>query len=625
MKSFLAPFGAIFQNEVQLNSRRPAPYVLMFFSIFNAALWSLGQGSTYYGQELLAKYGTLWSINSDYYISHHFGGYALGIFGLPIFAALIMAEPVRRDFRLEIDALIFSKPVSRAQYLLGKFFGSLFVLVCCQASFAATLILLQVFPTSQMVVLPFRLLPYFKHFIMIVVITYVLIAAVYFTVGTLTRNPKIVYGLAIAYYPLFIFYGIFFLKDLPPRWRVILSPLMMREVQIQPWGHSPEWVDRLVVSYTPIMIANRALVILAAAICLTIVYLRFRITEPPAKPENFSWLNLSAGSEVLHFDPPILQPTPGHTASDVRSVRVEKAEAKETAVPSVSSSNTGLRANLAKLAAALGVEFRLLRAERSLVVITPLAVFLPTLELAFYRVVPEGSYSATYATGTAKTLLFFLIGMTVFYVVESMQRDREVRIEPVLWAKPTPNSVLLLSKFLATLLLMLSVIAIAGLTAIAIQLLRGHTPVELYPYLVTYSVLVIPSIVFMAGVSILLNVVLREKYLAYVVIVGVGAGLFYLYSQGYNHWLYNPMLYQLWNYPELTGAGSNQSIILIHRVYCLAASVACLALAHILFQRKSTRGVRMDGHLTDRGWSILLTLVSLTIAITTGWIISSMH
>lgn len=618
-------FFAVFQNEVLLNSKRIAPYLLMLFSVFNAVLWSAGLSATYYGKETLAKYGSLWATNSDYYIAHNFSGFAVGIFGLPIFAALIMAEPVRRDFRLQIDALIFSKPVSRAHYLLGKFFGSFFVLVCCQASFAATLILLQVFPTSQMVVLPFRLLPYFKHFIMIVVITYVLFAAVYFTVGTLTRNPKIVYGLAIAYYPLFIFYGIFVLKYLPPRGRVILSPWMTREVEIQRWGRSPEWMDQLVVSYTPIMIANRALVILAAAVCLTIVYIRFRITEPPAKPEKFSWLNLSTSSDVLYFDPPILQPTPGDTASDVRSVRVEKAEAKETAVPSVSSSNTGLRANLAKLAAALGVEFRLLRAERSLVVITPLAVFLPTLELAFYRVVPEVSYSATYATGTAKTLLFFLIGMTVFYLVESMQRDREVRIEPVLWATPTPNSVLLLSKFLATFLLMLSVMAIAGMTAIAIQLLRGHGPVELYPYLVIYSVIVIPGIVFMAGVSILLNVVLREKYLAYVVIVGVSAGLFYLYGQGYNHWLYNPMLYQLWSYPDLTGAGSNQSIILIHRIYCLAASIACLALAHMLFQRKSTRGVSMDGHLTDRGWSILLTLVSLTIAITTGWIISSMH
>jgi hypothetical protein len=192
--------------------------------------------------------------------------------------------------------------------------------------------------------------------------------------------------------------------------------------------------------------------------------------------------------------------------------------------------------------------------------------------------------------------------MTVFYVVESMQRDREVRIEPVLWTKPTPNSVLLLSKFLATFLLMLSVITIAGLTAIAIQLLRGHAPVELYPYLVTYSVILIPSIVFTAGVSILLNVVLREKYLTYVVIVGVGAGLSYLYSQGYNHWLYNPALYQLWTYSDLTGAGGGR--ILTQRIYWLALSCLCLALAHLGFRRKSAKGFRVNGRLGSTGWAL---------------------
>lgn len=79
------------------------------------------------------------------------------------------------------------------------------------------------------------------------------------------------------------------------------------------------------------------------------------------------------------------------------------------------------------------------------------------------------------------------MAVTVFYVGESMHRDREVRIEPVLWAKPIPNFVLLLSKFLATFLLMLSIIIIAGLTGITIQLLRGHAPVDPYPYPFTHA------------------------------------------------------------------------------------------------------------------------------------------
>ncbi|MCU1264026.1 MAG: hypothetical protein JWM21_344 [Acidobacteria bacterium] len=63
-----------------------------------------------------------------------------------------------------IDPLIFSKPVNRAQYLLGKFFGNFFVLVCCQAVFPLTLLVLQAFRTSQMIVQPVRVFPYFKHF-----------------------------------------------------------------------------------------------------------------------------------------------------------------------------------------------------------------------------------------------------------------------------------------------------------------------------------------------------------------------------------------------------------------------------------------------------------------------------
>jgi hypothetical protein len=40
-------------------------------------------------------------------------------------------------------------------------------------------------------------------------------------------------------------------------------------------------------------------------------------------------------------------------------------------------------------------------------------------------------------------------------------------------------------------------------------------------------------------VAVLANVVLRNKHVAYVFSIGTAAGLFYLYSNGYNHWLYN--------------------------------------------------------------------------------------
>jgi hypothetical protein len=115
-----------------------------------------------------------------------------------------------------------------------------------------------------------------------------------------------------------------------------------------------------------------------------------------------------------------------------------------------------------------------------------------------------------------------------------------------------------------------------------IQLMRAHTPVNPSTYLIVYGVVLVPGIVFLTSLVVALNVLLRNKHLVYVVAVGMGAGLVYLYNIGYNHWLYNPMLYQLWKYQDLTSGR-----ILVSRLYYLVLAGVFLALAHFFFARKS--------------------------------------
>jgi ABC-2 type transport system permease protein len=599
---FHSSFATIFQYEVLINTKRVAPYALMVLFSANAVLW--------WGWGPAAGRG--WATNSDFFIAGVLPVYSF--MTLPLFTAVIMADPVIRDFRLGVDPLIFSKPVSRAQYLLGKFCGNFFVLVCCQSVFVLTLFVLQAFRKSGVIVQHLQVLPYFKHFLVFVVISHLVLAAFYFTVGTLTRNAKIVYGLGVSFYPLYIGYQVVVLKSLPSRWRIALDPLLMNWGDKSSKGRSAEWVNHLIVSYDADLMANRALMILVAAICLTILYVRFAIAERPGSVEKFSMLGLSTGAEQVYYDSDSFQET--------RRAHYEKAEShKKVILPSVTRASQGVRATLKKLIAALGVESRLLRAERSLIVLMPLAIVLSILDVAFYQVVPQVSYSATYAASTANALLLFLVSMTVFYTGEAMHRDREVRIEPVLWATPAPNNVLLLSKFLATFLVTLSLIALVGLVTIAIQFFRGHQPIDISAYLMTYAVILLPSVVFLASVSIALNVLLRDKYLAYAVSIGAGGALFYLYSIGYNHWLYNPLLYHLWKYADLTAAGSNQAIVLMQRVYCLGIASACLSLAHLFFERKSTRAFRTGARLSSSGWSILILVVSVAVAVITGLMI----
>src|SRR2546423_9893743 len=289
---FHTRFGAIFLNEVLINSKRVAPYALMVLFSANAILW--------WGWGPAVARG--WATNSDFYISRNMGGFAI-ILGLPIFTAVIMGDPVIRDLKLGIFPLIFSRPISRATYLRGKVFGSFFVLVCCQSAFAFTFFLLQAVPFKGMVVLPWRALPYFKHFLFVVVVSHLILAAIYFTVGTLTRNPKIVYGLAALFYPLYIACGLL-MRPLSIWWKALLDPMGFGARNsfepIEPWHQTAEFLNQHPVSYSSLLIANRGRMICLSAVCLFILYLRFSITERPGKPKEFAWLSLATASEGVY-------------------------------------------------------------------------------------------------------------------------------------------------------------------------------------------------------------------------------------------------------------------------------------------------------------------------------------
>lgn len=562
---FHSPFAAVFRNEVLLNAKRVTPYVLMVLFAANCLLW--------WGWGPAVQRG--WATNSEFYISRNFAGFSI-VLGLPIFTAIIMGDAVIRDFRLGVDPLVFSKPVGRASYLLGKFFGNFFVLVCCQSAFAITFFLLQWVPFSGMVILPVRVVPYFKHFFFLVVITHLGWAAIYFLAGTLSRNSKVVYGLAACFYPVYTVFSISVSKLLPASLGGFFAPwgLNVSPVGSNPWDQKPDLLNNLVVSYSLTAYANRASIVFVTALLLWIVYLRFTFEPREERADHFSWLTLSEATNSVPYS------VPSYGLLDL-SIAEEPAR-ERVPLPKVTSAR-GPAATLYKILGALAVELRLLRAERGFIVLIPLAIFLCFLSVPFSQYAPEISYSVTSATNTANMLLLFFVCVLIFYTGEIMHRDRELKIEPVVWSTPAPTSVLLLSKFLAMTLLAVSLVIVGSLATIVVQFLRGHTPVEFSAYLIINGVVVVPGVLFMTSAIVALNVLLRNKYVTYVIAVGMAAGLLYLYNTGYNHWLYNPLLYQLWKYADLT-----TQTMLVNRLYCLALAAACLLLAHLFFARKSS-------------------------------------
>jgi ABC-2 type transport system permease protein len=180
-------------------------------------------------------------------------------------------------------------------------------------------------------------------------------------------------------------------------------------------------------------------------------------------------------------------------------------------------------------------------------------------------------------------MLLFLIGIPLFYIGEAIHRDRDFRIDGLLRSQPLSNSILLSAKLLSTALLMLGLVLAVGFIAIVLQLLKSNRPLELSAYGNVYLLIVIPNAIFLAAISLALHVLLRSRYLAYVVAIGLCGFLYYLYMHGHNDPSYNPLLFNLWTYQDFFGP--NRMRIPGHRAYVLGLAGLLITAAHFVNRR----------------------------------------
>lgn len=558
----LTPFSAIVESDLRYHVKRVAPYVLMAIFSGNAALW--------WGAGPAPVRG--WATNSEMFIVSTFAVFTF--MTLPFFTALMMGDPVIRDFEIGIDPLVFSKPVSRLQYLLAKFAGNFFVLVCCQSFFALTLVVLQAVHVDGMLVVPSRVIPYAKHFFLIIVLSSLPLAVLSFTIGTLTRNVKLVYGMTTAVYLLYVAWQTKVLKSLLPRWQVILDPLLMNWGKYETGTLTGAPLNQVAFHYDAGLIANRLLVISLSVACFALLYWRFGPSVQRAHqlaPQSGSLFG-RAGTRVHRRSASALAPI-----ANVQEPSVQLRAAVTT---------SGARTSMAQLAGFIALELRLLLAERSLFVLTPLALVLGLTDVAHLGRAGTPPHSAQYAIAAMQPLLLLMVGVAIVYVGEAMHRDRTLNTEPLMWALPIPNSVLLLSKLTTVFVLSVSLSLIVALGALAFQLAHGHGPIELVPYLTVFTLVVLPGLLFILGASTAINVIARDKVTAYAVSLAI-AGFFYLlYVNGYHHWLYNPLMFGLWTYPDIALSGGARDVVLLHRLYVLLVGTMLLTVAHVLYERR---------------------------------------
>ena len=203
----------IFKFEIQYRIKRPDTYVFFLFLFLFSIV---GVDFIFQGSDM-----GLMKNNSPIVIAKTMGAIT-GIF--MILASMIMGVSVLRDFEYNIESLLFSAPINKKDYLLGRFLGSFAVLLFAFTGILFGMMLSEFMPWHNPEdLLGFNAFVYIKIFLMVSLPTLFFGASLFFVTGALSRNLVVVYSQGI------ILFVIFMLTKAITNefWQAILDPFSL--------------------------------------------------------------------------------------------------------------------------------------------------------------------------------------------------------------------------------------------------------------------------------------------------------------------------------------------------------------------------------------------------------------
>ncbi len=524
-------FRATVHAELRYNATRLLPFVMAALFAANALLW--------WGWGPSQSRGI--AVNSEPFIAAIFTVFSF--MTAPFFTALLMSDPVLRDFEIGIDPLILSKPIDRARYIAGKFFGNLAVLFTCQFCFVATLILLQFVHRNGLLEAPRIILPYIVHFVLIVAVTQLAMAALFFATATIAKTTAAAYGAVAVGYVVYIA-GQMLMRNAPHSIRLLLDPLLM---------NSFSQISQR-VSYGMPEIANRAVMVVASA--LTLVWVERVFSKRTASGDRVT--------RVVEAGDPL----------GIEAARERHARNVHVAV--VTRRNASFAAEVGAIVRA---ELRLLVSETVMVASMALATLLCIAAVAAFRPAADGSVSGGYALHAIVSVTPFVVVFLIYYAGTIVHRDRVARIHQITLSAPVASAAFVSARYAATVLVALLVSASCCAAIAVVQAVREPGWVHFTPYVASYLLVLFPAILFLAAIAWTGAIALRDKHAFFAASTAMCIAAVYVYRSGHTTWWYNPFSYQIWRYRDImTSAGTAR--LLMHGAWWITLS-ALLTLTSI--------------------------------------------
>ena len=450
-----------------------------------------------------------------------------------LISSAIMGVSVVRDFEHRTDALFFTKPIRRWEFLTGRYLGAMLILLLTLSAIPLGLMLGEAVPWRNADrLLPFRADMYWHPYWTIIVPNALIVGSIFFAVGALSRKMLVVFTQGMVFLMLYLVSGTLLSQIDRRETAALLDPFGLRAISYltQYWSISQQ--NNQLISLSDTLLWNRLLWLGVALLSLLATY-RF-----------FSYQNTSG-----------------------LFAKKQRAENKGDLSPIT------LRRPLAQVKRSYGQGAWLGNLGYLTVFYTRLVMKdLPFLALSigglgmflFSAFDNAGGWYGSRTLPTTYVMLgkmglftgLFLFILMVLYVGDLIWKERDVRINLISDALPVPNWVPLLSKYLGLGLAFALMLTLAiGLGALMQVILGGVALIDWSVYAKSlYGGSLLSLLTFML-LGFFIHTMVNNKFAGHALLVLFFVALGFLSYLGIEHRLLVFDSASLGTYSDMNGFG----------------------------------------------------------------------
>ena len=557
-------FLNIFKNEIRYWLDRPAFYVYSLIFLFIAVMTSGSAAGLF--DSVTVTVGSSRIVNSPFALSGLFAGLStLVVFLYPS----IIGVSVYRDFKSEMHTILYSYPFTKLEYLLAKFFSGIFIVHIIVLLIALGIGLGFNLPgTNPDLLTEFDIKPYFDAYIIYILPNMLFTGAIVFGIVTFTRNISAGFIFVIIILILQGFLVSFGQEQENRLVAALLDPFgdMALDYYTRYWTVAEQ--NELYIPIKGVFIYNRLIWLSVGLAIFISIYRLFTFSQ---NAFTFSF----------------------RKKSSVRFIKSNFGGITKINLPKIQLSfSNKTKFNL--LWRLSNIDFVYIIKSWpfiSIVIVGLLLNLVGLFELG--NIFGTATLPRTWRMLEAGAPFTLAINICTFlYAGLLIHRSRISNVNQLIDTTPTPNWILLGSKFLAIVKMQLVLLSLIMITGIIFQIYKGYYDFQIGLYFYELIVLNLIYYVIWALLSFFVQTLIPNPYLGLFVMIVLLIGIPLTSVAGIEQSIFKYNQGPGFSYSDMNGYGAGLENYFVYKIYWLSLGIVFYILTILFYNRGISTGIK---------------------------------